>query len=451
MAGLLAGWRRHRGWAVVAGAHLVLLVGYGAIYSCAAFAAAIGASLGIGRDAASLVLAISSGTAFFVSAISGPLADRIGPRRPAAAGMLLVALGLALAARAQDSGGLFASYGLLVGIGVGLAYVPAIAAVQRWFLARRGLASGLALSGIGVGTALVPVLQAMLSRFGDWRAVFTASAVLAVLAVLVGLAGALLLAAAPEEFGQAAEGAVLRPDQAAAARRQEPDTAGALRSGGFALAYGGILLVAVPVAVPFALLVGSAEDIGLPHQEAVGLLALIGLGTVIGRFALAALADLMGRRRCFLGCCLGVAFCMLVWAAARDGVALRGFALVFGALQGGFVALLPAFIADAFGTRAVAGIIGLLYTSRGFALLAGPPAVAFGIAALRQHALPVALCGLAGVAGAALLAMLRPGRLPVAAVAVISPPATPGMLHFAAAGPAQEAGNGEILAEKTKG
>ena len=46
----------------------------------------------------------------------------------------------------------YAAYGLGVGLGVGCAYVPAVGAVQRWFVRRRGFASGLAVSGIGVGT-----------------------------------------------------------------------------------------------------------------------------------------------------------------------------------------------------------------------------------------------------------------------------------------------------------
>ena len=54
------------------------------------------------------------------------------------------------------------AYGLGVGLGVGCAYVPAIGAVQRWFVRRRGFASGLAVSGIGVGTLVMPPLASLL-------------------------------------------------------------------------------------------------------------------------------------------------------------------------------------------------------------------------------------------------------------------------------------------------
>ena len=81
----------------------------------------------------------------------------------------------------------------------------------------------------------------------------------------------------------------------------------------------------------------------------------MGIGTVVGRFCMAAVADLLGRRLGFILSCLGVSLAMLVWALADQPTSLQGFALIFGALQGGFVALLPAFVADSFGSRSVGG------------------------------------------------------------------------------------------------
>ena len=404
MAAPLSPWQRHRGWLVVFGAFLVLLVGFGAINSSSAFAAEIATSLGLHRANAGLVLAISSSATFFVSAISGPLSDRVGPRPLAVFGTLLIALGLAVASAATDAATYFASYGLLVGIGVGLAYVPAVAAVQRWFLAHRGLASGIALSGIGVGTALVPLLKSILADFGDWRLAFL---ICAGLAALVGLAGSLLLEARPESLGMAPDGAPLRAKQAAP-KPHGLELAEALCSRAFLLAYLGTLLVAIPAAAPLMLLVGTAEARGLSHDQAVGLLGLMGLGTVIGRFCLAALADLLGRRLGFLLSCLGVSIAMMLWALADQRASLQGVALIYGALQGGFVALLPAVVADGFGNRSVGGIVGLLYTSRGLALLAGVPLVSLSVSAMGAHDVPVAFCGLIGLLGTLLLAMARP-------------------------------------------
>ena len=89
-----------QGWPVVAGAFLVLMVGFGAIYSYAAFAEEIADAFGASRASVASVYALSGGSCFFVSALSGRLADRIGARVPAAIGMLLVGLGLMVAATA---------------------------------------------------------------------------------------------------------------------------------------------------------------------------------------------------------------------------------------------------------------------------------------------------------------------------------------------------------------
>jgi MFS family permease len=176
----------------------------------------------------------------------------------------------------------------------------------------------------------------------------------------------------------------------------------------FALAYVGTLLVSLPAVLPHVLLVATAGDLGLPRNDALALLALLGLGTIAGRFALAALADSLGRKKVFLTCCIGMSGSLLIWAMAAGELELQAFALCFGALQGGFVALLPAFVADSFGARSVGGLLGVLYTGRGIALLMAPPLLAFGVTALSGHALPLAVIAVLGLVGSLLLASVRP-------------------------------------------
>jgi OFA family oxalate/formate antiporter-like MFS transporter len=381
---------RDRAWGVVFGAFLVTMVGYGAIYSYAAFADDIAGTFGASRGAVSFVYALSGGSCFLVSALTGALADWIGARVLAALGMLLVGIGFLMAAAAQSMIEVYLGYGLLIGIGTGCAYVPAIALVQGWFRTHRGVASGLAVSGIGVGTALVPPTVAALSALGDWRSAFVACALLC---IATGLVGAMLLRPLP--------------DVSAQLRQLVPAPAVTLRSRGFGLAYAGTFLVSLPAVLPHALLVSTAQDLGLARGDALALLGLIGVGTIAGRFLLAALADQVGRTGVFLLCCAGMSASMLVWGLARDPWALVGFALGFGALQGGFVALLPAFVADRFGPLGLGGVIGALYTGRGMALLAAPPLLTLAIGMLHWHALPLLVVALLGLAGTWLLAAAR--------------------------------------------
>lgn len=313
-------------WCVVAGAFLVNMVGFGAIYSYAAFADELADAFGASRVTASLVFALSGACCFGVCGLSGPLADRIGPRPLAMAGMMLVAAGLLGAALARGMTQVLLCYGVLIGLGTGFAYAPAMATVQRWFIAGRGLASGVAAAGIGLGTALVPPMANLLTKHGDWRFAFVASAVTA--AASGGLGALLLSAGAPEERGQ-------RPDggQAGAARPLDasgPAAAGLLRDGGFLRLWLGTLLLSIPVALPFGSLVGTARSLGMGATEALDLLGVVGLGSIGGRFVLGALGDLLGRRIVFLACSTELVAATAIWSLAGGHLAMTTFAFLFG-------------------------------------------------------------------------------------------------------------------------
>lgn len=391
--------RPHRGWRVVAGAFLVLMVGYGAIYSFSAFAEQIAADFGATRSSVTIIFALNGGMALLVSAVSGPLADRIGARLTASIGMALVGLGLLLASNARSLEEVIAGYGLLIGIGVGFAYVPAVATVQRWFVVYRGTASGIALSGIGVGTALVPPMSEALALLGNWRIAF---AICAVLAVATGLAGAALLDRSPESLGLAPDGRRRRVRVPVAATVAAPPVP--MASLGFAQLYCGTMLLSVPVAIPYVLAAETALSLGYGLAEGLALLGLIGIGSIAGRFVLAAVADAFGRARVFLGCCAVLAVSMALWAVADNLLHLQIFALVFGAVQGGFVALLPSAVTDRFGGSRAGTVIGVLYTSRALGLFLGPPIVAAGVVHAGSYLVPLMVVAALSLLGVALVA-----------------------------------------------
>ena len=47
--------------------------------------------------------------------------------------------------------------------------------------------------------------------------------------------------------------------------------------------------------IPFAHVSAAARDLGIGDTRAVGLVGLIGIGSLVGRFAIGALADRLGR------------------------------------------------------------------------------------------------------------------------------------------------------------
>ena len=257
----------------------------------------------------SLVFSLAGFLYFGLGILSGPLADRFGSRRLAVAGMILVGLGLAAASAARSLLEVYAAYGLGVGLGVGCAYVPAIGAVQRWFVRRRGFASGLAVSGIGVGTLVMPPLASFLIGTLGWRGAYLA---LGALAAAVGGGLALLIENDPRDRGLGPDGDP-PPAGAKAARPEGASVSEAIRSARFISLYAACLICSFGVFVPFVHLVPYARDHGVAPSSAVLLLGVIGIGSTAGRFFLGGLADRIGRQTSLLLMFAGMALALAIW------------------------------------------------------------------------------------------------------------------------------------------
>jgi MFS family permease len=364
------------GWRVVAGTFAVLCVGFGIAYSFSAFFLPLQAEFGARRGDVSLVFSIAGGLYFSLGLASGVMADRIGPRWVVAGGMALVAAGVIAASQASALWQVYAGYGLGVGVGIGFAYVPAVAAVQRWFVRARGFATGIAVAGIGVGTILAPPLaQFLMDRIG-WRASYLC---LGIVALATAAFAALTVLRSPESYGQRPDGAA--PSAATATPAATGETGETLVEAARTLPFW-LLFVACAansfgLFVPYVHLVPYARDAGLSEAFGVTLIALIGIGSTVGRFAFAGLADRLGRQRAYAAMFLGTGAAQLLWAATDNVWLLTLFAVAFGAFYGGFVAMAPSVIADYFGTRALGAILGAQYASVSAGALLGPAAAGF--------------------------------------------------------------------------
>ncbi len=384
------------GWFVVAAAFAVTFVGLGSAYTFSAFVGPLQQDFGASRGSVSLVFSLAGFVYFALGMVSGPLSDRWGSRRLAIIGMLLTGAGLAAASVARSLTEVYVAYGLGVGLGVGCSYVPAIGAVQRWFVRRRGLASGLAVSGIGVGTLVLPPLASFLIDTIGWREAYLA---LGGIAVVVGGGMALLIENDPRDRGLYPDGDALRVSQAPGMSVRD-----AVTSRQFVGLYASCLLCSFAVFVPFAHLVPYALDHGVTRSASAVLMAMIGVGSTGGRFFLGGLADRMGRSNALLLTFLGMALTLGFWAFATGFCSLVVFAAAYGIVYGGWVALLPATVMDYFGGRNVSGIIGILYTSVAFGTLIGPSAAGFVFDLIHSYTLPLLAGACANVIAAAIMA-----------------------------------------------
>jgi MFS family permease len=344
-------------WVVVWASFACLAVAFGVGYSFAAFFESFAAEFDARRADVSLVFGLFGLLYFVLGAGGGILADRFGPGRVVFAGMLAIAAALATASFATSLSTVYAAYGAGIGVGMALVYTPAIGCVQPWFTRRRGLAAGVASSGIGAGTLAVPLLAAAAIAALDWREALQA---MAAGVLVVGCGAAALLRRAPVA---AAAGTGRMPG---ATLRE------ALLSAHFRWLYLAVLIASGAIFVPFAHVSVSARDMGIAESQAVGLVGVIGIGSLVGRFGIGALADRLGRIATLVLAAAAGSLSFVLWLVAPGYATLAAFALCFGVSYGGIVSLLPAICMDLFGARAVSSIIGALYTSAAVGHLLGP-------------------------------------------------------------------------------
>jgi len=346
-----------RAWVVVWATFVCLAVIFGVSYSFAAFFENFAKEFAAQRADVSWIFGLCGLVYFVLGAGGGMLADRWGPRMVCMTGMVFIAMGLFLTSLAQSLATVYLSYGLLVGLGIAFVYTPSIACVQPWFNKRRGLASGIASAGVGAGTLVLPVIVSYLLIEVNWR---EALQMMSAGVLLIGLTAGFLLKRAPNLSGNTS-GPL--PGLTLSATLKTPS---------FKWLYMGTLLGAPVMFVPFAHISAAARDAGVPDAQAVGLVGLIGIGSLVGRFAIGWLADRMGRIRTLMLMQGLMGLSYLVWAGAQDPWMFAVFALWFGLSYGSIVSLLPAICMDLFGGRAVSAIIGTLYTGAALGNLLGP-------------------------------------------------------------------------------
>jgi OFA family oxalate/formate antiporter-like MFS transporter len=362
------------GWVVVTAAFVVMFVGFGCAYSFTTFFPELQREFSASRATISMVFSLAAFLYFGLGALSGALADRVGPRWVSVGGMVALGAGLAVASTAQSFSMVYAGLALGIGVGVGFSYVPSIGAVQPWFSANRGLASGIAVSGIGLGTLLGPVYAAYFIPIVGWRETLWT---MGIVAMGVGIAASLFLDNDPaahavrkrrvnddEGLGQGNGGSV--------AAAWGLGVSQALRTRPFWLLYFGAIFLSFGIFIPFVHIVPYALDQGFTAADGAYVLGVIGIGSTVGRFAIGGLADRMGRHNALLGAYVGITAMQFLWLGSDALWMLYVFALIFGSCYGAFVALAPAVCADYFGTRAAGGVIGALYTSVGIGTLIGP-------------------------------------------------------------------------------
>ena len=200
------GGRVFYGWWIVVASCVVMGSSAGIMqYSATLFFKPVADTLGISRTVLSIAVALGRVGGAIEAPIVGYFIDRLGPKWPMRFGLALAGIGLILFGLFADSLILFfLTWTVMVTLGLGSigGFAPAWAAINNWFVRKKGRAMGISMSSHGIGGALLaPVIASLIVLFG-WRI----AAMLAGLAIIfLVLPVTSLIRTRPEDMG-------LRPD-----------------------------------------------------------------------------------------------------------------------------------------------------------------------------------------------------------------------------------------------
>lgn len=275
---------------------IVAMLFAGVLYAWSILKAPLAATFGWG--ASELALNFTLAMSFFCigGLLGAQISKRIGYRTALFIAGGLSAAGFLLTAALQDGSVamLYVTYGVLAGLGIGIAYNVVIATVSAWFPDKKGLCSGCLMMGFGASALILGnAADALFKSTVGWRATYVILGV-SICAVLI-LAGILL---------KKPDGQMVLPQPKAAKsagaenfERKDYTSAQMLCQPSFWMAF---------VAIAFLAAVGSsvisfANDLALSVDAsealAVSLVGVLSVCNGLGRIITGVLFDVIGRRK----------------------------------------------------------------------------------------------------------------------------------------------------------
>ena len=254
-----------------------------------------------GWGASELALNFTLAMSFFCigGLLGAQISKRAGHRIALMAAGGLSAGGFLLTAALQGSSVamLYVTYGVLAGLGIGIAYNVTIATVSAWFPDKKGLCSGCLMMGFGASALILGNLaNALFKSSLGWRVTYVIlGAVICLVLVLAGL-----LLRKPDAQTVLPQAKNVKAAAAESFERREYTSAQMLLRPSFWMAF---------ISISFLAAVGSsvisfAKDLALsveaPESLAVSLVGVLSVCNGFGRILTGAVFDAIGRRKTML-------------------------------------------------------------------------------------------------------------------------------------------------------
>lgn len=410
-------WAAHyRRYAVIIAAGMVLFIGVGSTNIFGVFQEHYSDSLLRDEPPEKVILIGSCAASMYMilGAFTGRFADLIGYGSSLLIGTALMVGANFAASVSTTYVQLLFSQGIMFGLGLAFAYLPAVSISRQYWKQNHGVANGVVVSGGALGGTVLPYI---VRRLLDSQGLSQTFKILGYIS-LGGLAPSIMF---------------LQPIKATTPiwrrRAMDPKTPvfdfTLLRNTEF-----NALLIACTVAMVgflprYFLIPESAVSQGISQTYASWLLGLMNGLSIIGRIGIGWIADRYGKvsalNLSFVLCGLGhFAFWLPGVTVPRhqDSAAtalFTSFVVYIGLFGSGFISLFPVVIAHLFGDDALASKQGLLNTVVGCGVLAGPSGVYAVVGSGNAQRWPagVICAGVFMLAGGILLWLLlsRPAKL----------------------------------------
>ena len=357
---------------------MVINLCLGTIYSWSVFVGPLTnhftKDLGQMVTASDILLPFSVFLAFFAIAmpLTGKYIEKYGPRNITIIGGILTGLGWLLASFATSVPMLYVVYGVIGGIGVGIAYGVPVAVAARWFPDRRGLAVGLTVLGFGFSAFITANLAGyLIGAYGVMNTFRIFGVAFVILTILLAL---------PMKFPKA--GWVPRGWMPPAPKPGEQKACEFNRSqmlksrsfyGLWACFFIGCLagLMAISIAKPMG------TDVGIETGLATVLVGVFAIFNGFGRPVFGALTDKLTPRNTVMVSFILIAIVsLLMWQIPSVPVYLLTFVVLWGCL-GGWLAIAPTTTGSYFGTGDYPRCYGVVFLAYGAGAIAGPQLAGF--------------------------------------------------------------------------
>ena len=361
-----------------------------------------------------------------VSPAVGWLVDRYGARLVLAGSIFILGLSTISLAWATVPVAFYLAYGVGRVIFSSPVQIGSSVVVSRWFIRRRGRASGILFGSHSLGLVLFPLIASVIIGGSGWREAWVALGLLVWIIAL--LPTALLLVQQPEDAGLRPDGDPEPPPSAAggvsgnapgrptAAAIDEPvwTLKEAIRTPALwiaAAAVGALFLVQAGVNTHLAAylrdegLSAALAGIGISLNAAFLGLGSIGWGWMVeripARYVMAAIGGV-------------VALASALFVTADSTAEVLGYSVLFGFGVGGLLSVPPVIYADYYGRRSLGVIRGVTepLTSFGQAIGAVLSGAVFDLT--ESYSLAFIAFAALGAAAAALALLARPPRQPAA-------------------------------------